>query len=342
MNILITGGCGFVGTNLAIFLKKKNFDVFSLDNLSRKGSSYNLSLLKKNQIKNFKIDIYDYKKIEKISKFNLIIDCCAEAAVEISRKNLDKVFNTNLIGTFNILKKAKRDNSKIIFLSSSRVNSIHKINSITNYNFNLKKKIKSKKKIDEKFNTNSPKSIYGFTKHASEMLIQEFAYAFGLNYIINRFGVISGPLQFGKEDQGFVSLWVWHHVNKKKLKYIGFGGNGHQVRDVLHVDDLCEIILKQIKNFRKIKNKLFTVGGSNSSNTSLKNLTNLCEKITGNKISFSKKSKTSIYDISYFVSNNNLVSKTYNWKPKKNMNNIVHDIYKWIIKDYKKIKIYLG
>ena len=341
MNILITGGCGFVGTNLAIFLKKKNFNVFSLDNLSRRGSLYNLDILKKNHIKNFKIDIYDYKKIKRLSKFNLIIDCCAEAAVEISRKNLDKVFNTNLIGTFNILKKARKDKSKIIFLSSSRVNSIEEINKITNYNFNLKKKITSKRKINEKFSTDSPKSIYGFTKHASEMLIQEFAYAFRLDYIIDRCGVISGPLQFGKEDQGFVSLWVWHHVNKKKLKYIGFGGNGYQVRDVLHVDDFCELILKQIKNFKKIKNKLFTVGGSTRSNTSLKDLTKVCEKKTGNKIRFSKKSKTSIYDISYFISNNKQVSKVYNWRPKKNINNIVHDIYEWIKKDYNKLKIYL-
>ena len=73
---------------------------------------------------------HDYKKIKRLSKFNLIIDCCAEAAVEISRKNLDKVFNTNLIGTFNILKKARKDKSKIIFLSSSRVNSIEEINKI--------------------------------------------------------------------------------------------------------------------------------------------------------------------------------------------------------------------
>lgn len=341
MNILITGGCGFVGTNLAIFLKKERFNVFSLDNLSRAGSSYNLKLLKINKIKNYKIDIFNYDKIKKLGKFDLIIDCCAEAAVEISRKNLDKVFNTNLIGTFNILKKAKKDDSKIIFLSSSRVNSIKEINKITNNNFNLNKQIKSKKKINEKFSTSSPKSIYGFTKHASEMLIEEFAYAFKLKYIINRFGVISGPLQFGKEDQGFVSLWVWHHVNKKKLKYIGFGGKGHQVRDVLHIDDFCELIFKQIKNFKKIKNKLFTVGGSNQSNTSLKNLTKICQITTGNKISFSKISKTSIYDISYFISDNNLVSKTYKWKPKKNIKNIVQDIYKWIKADYKEIKTYL-
>ena len=109
----------------------------------------------------------------------------------------------------------------------------------------------------------------------------------------------------------------------------------------MHVDDFCELILKQIKNFKKIKNKLFTVGGSTRSNTSLKDLTKVCEKKTGNKIHFSKKSKTSIYDISYFISNNKQVSKVYNWRPNKNINNIVHDIYEWIKKDYNKLKIYL-
>ena len=121
MKILITGGCGFVGANLSIYLKKKKFKVSSLDNIVRLGSQYNLKLLKKNKIKNYKIDISNYKKIEKIPKFDLIIDCCAEAAVEVSKKNIDEVINTNLLGTINILKKCKNDNSKIIFISSSRV-----------------------------------------------------------------------------------------------------------------------------------------------------------------------------------------------------------------------------
>mgnify|MGYP001376645189 FL=1 len=81
MKILITGGCGFVGSNLCIFLKKKKYKITSLDNLSRKGSKYNLELLKKKKIKNLKIDIQNYKKISKLPKYDLIIDCCAEAAV---------------------------------------------------------------------------------------------------------------------------------------------------------------------------------------------------------------------------------------------------------------------
>lgn len=338
--ILVTGGCGFIGSNLCLHLKKRNFQVYSLDNLSRRGSKYNLSLLKKSKIKNYNINISHFKKIESLPKFDLIIDCCAEAAVEISRKDIDRVINTNLIGTFNILKKIKKDNSRIIFLSTSRVNTITAINEITK-NHKFSKKIKITKMIDEKFSTESPKSIYGLTKHTSEMLIEEFSFAFNIKYIINRLGVVSGPLQFGKVDQGFVSLWLWNHIIKKKLKYIGYGGYGNQVRDLLHVYDLCEIIEIQIKKIDSIYNRLFTIGGSKNNTTSLKNLTILCKKITKNAIKFDKVKKTSIYDIPYFVTSNKLVSKTYNWKPKRNLLEIIHDTYSWLSSAKKIIKKYM-
>ena len=340
MKILITGGCGFVGANICIKLREKKYKIFSLDNLSRKGSKFNLNILKNLSIKNFKVDISDYKKILKLPKFDLIIDCCAEASVEVSRNDLDRVINTNFIGTFNILKKAKKDNSKIIFISSSRVNSINTIFKILNKK-KLNKVVNINKKINENFETSKPKSIYGLTKLASEMLIEEFSYAFNLKYIINRCGVISGPLQFGKQDQGFVSLWIWSHIIKKNLKYIGYGGNGHQIRDVLHIADLTDLIEMQIKKLDKINNKLFCVGGSDHSYTSLKKLTKICENITRNKIKFTKNSKTSIYDIPYFITNNSKVSKVYKWKPKRNILDVVRDTYKWLIFNQKQLKKYL-
>ena len=217
--ILVTGGCGFIGTNLCIYLTKKHYLVYSLDNLSRKGSKYNLRLLKNLKIKNYNIDISNFKKISLLPKFDLIIDCCAEAAIEKSKTNLDKVISTNLTGTINILKKAKKDKSKGIFLSSSRVYPIKLIHKKLG-NINLNKKIKIVHTINEKDDMRGVKSLYGFTKLASEMLIEEFSYAFKLKYIINRCGVISGPLQFGYQDQGFVSLWVWNHMMKKDLKYV--------------------------------------------------------------------------------------------------------------------------
>ncbi len=339
MNILVTGGCGFVGTNVCLYLINKKYKVSSLDNLSRKGSRYNLSLLKKKKIKNYKIEISNFKKYKSLPKFDLIIDCCAEAAVEVSKKNTDKVFNTNLVGTYNILKKAKKDKSKIIFLSSSRVYPLNMLNNLIK-NKNIKKKILIKNKINENSSTIGPKSIYGFTKLSSEMLIEEFSYQYDIKYIINRCGVISGPLQFGKQDQGFVSLWVWKHLNNLKLNYIGYGGYGHQLRDVLHINDLCELIYLQINKIFKVNNLTFTVGGSNYSKTSLKELTKICEKITGNKIKIGKISRTSNYDIPYFVTDNSKVSKIYGWKVKKNIRKIVEDIYGWLSKNKNNIKKY--
>ena len=339
MKILITGGCGFVGSNLALFLKKKGFTVHTLDNLTRKGSTYNSNLLKKQKIKNYKINISNIKKIKSLPKYDLILDCCAEAAVEVSKDDFDKVINTNLIGTINILKKSKNDKSKIIFISSSRIYPLEEMNKVIK-NKNLKSKIKISKMFSEKDKIIGPKTIYGLTKLCSEMLIEEFSYEYKLKYLINRCGVISGPLQFGKQDQGFVSLWIWRHLNKKKLSYIGYGGYGNQIRDVLHIDDLSELILLQIKNINKINNKLFTVGGSKTSYTSLSQLTKLCQKITGNKIKMGKVSKTSSYDIPYYLSDNTHVSNTYRWKPKRNINQVVMDTFLWLKKNKPIIKKY--
>ena len=339
MKILITGGCGFVGTNIAIFLSNKKYKISTLDNLSRKGSRYNLNLLKKYNIKNYNLNVVNYNKLKKLPKYNLIIDCCAEAAVEVSKKKIDSVVNTNLIGTINILKKAKKDNSKIIFLSSSRVYPIEKMNKIVNKKI-IKKNIKINKMMNENDSIIGPKSIYGLTKLSSEMFIEEFAYAFGIKYLINRCGVISGPLQFGKQDQGFVSLWIWKHISKKNLTYIGYGGLGNQIRDVLHINDLCRLIDIQIIKFNKIYNRLFTVGGSKKSYTSLRKLTKICENVTKKKVKFIRVSKTSIYDIPYFVTDNKSVSRTYRWKPKKSINDIVNDTFIWLSNNKNNLKKY--
>ena len=322
MKILITGGCGFVGSNLAIFLKKKikKSTIVSLDNLSRSGSVLNCARLKKNNIKNYKIDITNEKAIEKLPKFNLVIDCCAEAAVEISKFEIDRVFNTNLVGTFNILKKCSKDNSQLIYLSSSRVFSIEKLNSLKN----------RKKTINEKFDTNQSKSIYGFTKYSSEHLIREFQYLYKIKYIINRLGVISGPWQFGKQDQGFVSLWIWKHFIKGKLKYIGYGGKGIQIRDIIHIDDVCELIALQIKKINKINNILLNVGGGKKNSLSLSQLTKLCQKITSNKIKIYSQKLTSNYDIPYYITDNSKLKRIYKWKPKKDIIKIINDIYIWM------------
>jgi len=328
---LITGGCGFIGSNIAIFLKKKikKSVIHSLDNLSRNSSKINLRRLKKKKITNFNVDISDIKKINSLIKYDIIIDCCAEASVEASKTDANRVFFTNLVGTFNILEKAKKDKSKIIFLSTSRVYSINKICAQAK---NINKK-KYNFKIDENFSKESPISLYGFTKLSSERLIQEYFYSNNLKYIINRFGVVSGPWQFGKQDQGFISLWLWRHLNKKKLSYVGFDGLGNQVRDVIHVYDVCELILEQINKIDKINNKIFNVGGGIKNSITLKQLTSKVQKITKNNIKIGRKLKTSIYDIPYYVTNNKKIYYYYNWRVKKNIDDILNDTFQILSKN---------
>lgn len=320
MKILIAGGCGFVGSNLCIHLKKRGFNISSADNLQRNGSKYNLKRLKTFGIKNKKIDLSNNFQIKKLSKFDIIIDCCAEPSVEASKKNFELVFASNLISTKNLLSKCAKEKSKFIFISSSRVFSIEKLNKLGK---------KAKKKIDINFSTVSPKSIYGFTKLASEDLIKEFSYLFNLDFLINRFGVIAGPWQFGKVDQGFVSLFVWRFLNNKKIKFIGYNGSGLQQRDIIHIYDFCKLIEDQIKNFKKIKNKSFTVGGGEKNTASLKKIFSICSVVTKKKPKIQKIKKTSIYDIPYFKTCNKEVMKYYNWKVTKNLYDIINDIYIW-------------
>ena len=336
MKIIVTGGCGFVGSNICEFLKNLSFEVRSVDNLSKIYSRLNLKRLNNLNIKNYNIDVSDKDKFIKLNyKSDIIIDCCADPAVESSRKDILKNINNNLITTYNVLEKAKKDNSKLIFLSTSRIYPIKD----SHQKFNLFFKKKKKNLFNEDSNIIGPKTIYGFSKLASEMLIKEYNYAFNINYLINRCGLITGPWQFGKVEQGLVSLWLWKHLNKdNNLFYKGYNGSGNQIRDILFINDLCELIYLQIKKFKKIKNQTFCVGGGIHNSVHLKQLTKICEEITKNKLKIKHDLDTSIYDIPFYITSLDKVKKYYNWYPKTNLINGLYIILKWMKNNYTSIK----
>ena len=331
MKIVVLGGSGFIGSNIAIYLKKnlKNTIIISIDNFSGKGSRINNKRLKKFNIKNFKKDISTKDSLDDLKKVDLFIDCSADPAVENSKKNLTKVIKNNFNNILNILNSCLKNKASIIFLSTSRVYSIKELNKLVDRK-QYKNKFNIKKTIDENFNTLGIKSIYGLSKIFSENLIKEYEYLFKIKYIINRCGTISGPWQFGKQEQGLFSYWMRNHVFGSPIKYIGYGGYGNQVRDVLHIDDLCELILIQIKELNKINNVTVNVGGGKNSKISLRDLTKLCEKITKNTCKVSTITKTSNYDIPFYVSNINKVKKLYKWSPTKSVKQVMTDLFSWI------------
>ena len=337
MNIIITGGCGFVGSSLCLYLKKnlKKLKILSIDNLSKNYSKFNQKILSKNKVLNKNIDLGKLNSLRNLKfKADIIIDCSAEPAVEISRKKTNKVIKSNFLSTFNILEKAQRDNSKIIFISSSRVYPIKS----SYQKFKIFKKNKKLPTFNENSSLNGQKTIYGFTKFASENLIEEYNYSKNLDYIINRCGLISGPGQYGKVEQGLISLWIWNHMNKIELTYKGYKGTGEQVRDVLFIEDFCKLILSQIQNFNRYKNNLFCIGGGSKNTINLKRLTDFCERITGNKLRIYKKLETSIYDIPYYVTSLNKIKRYSNWTPKVRLEKGLNEIYNWMKINKSKIR----
>lgn len=340
-NILITGGAGFVGSNLCLKLRENypEANVVALDNLKRRGSELNIPRLIEGGIKFVHGDIRNKEDLESLQQVDLVLECSAEPSVMAGvSSSPEYLVNTNLVGTINCLELSRKNKADFIFLSTSRVYPIEEINQLkfkeadSRFVLNNKQTVvgSSGKGIDENFPLGKSRSLYGATKLASELLIQEYVHNYGIKAVINRCGVITGPWQMGKIDQGVFVLWVAHHIFKKPLSYIGYGGTGKQVRDFVHIDDLFELINLQIQDLYKFNNEVYNVGGGIKNSVSLLELTKCCEKITGNKIKISSVAENRPNDIRVYISNCEKIRTITNWKPRRNLEYTISDIVTWI------------
>jgi len=340
-NILITGGAGFVGSNLALKLKEKYplAEIFCMDNLKRRGSELNIPRLKAAGVNFVHGDIRNKEDFEEIESADLILECSAEPSVLAGiNSSPSYLINTNLVGTVNCLEFARQHKADFVFLSTSRVYPIDPINNLEyieeEKRFNLTDKQiiagASKNGIAENFPLDGARSLYGTTKLCSEFLLQEYIYNYGLKGIINRCGVIAGPWQMGKVDQGVFVLWVARHIFNGKLSYIGYGGEGKQVRDFIHIDDLFDILDIQLNDIEKFSGNIWHIGGGIENSVSLKELTEICEKVTGNKIEIASVRENRPADLKLFVTDCEKIKKLTGWKPKKNAEETIRDIADWI------------
>jgi len=336
-NILITGGAGFVGSNLALKLKAKyrGAEIFCMDNLKRRSSELNIPRLKAAGVNFVHGDIRNKEDFEEIGKNDLILECSAEPSVLAGiTSSPSYLINTNLVGTINCLEFARQNRAAFVFLSTSRVYPIDPINNLVyveeEKRFNLADKQAtigaSKEGIAENFPLEGARSLYGTSKLCSELLLQEYIYNYGIKGIINRCGVITGPWQMGKVDQGVFVLWVARHIFSGKLSYIGYGGEGKQVRDFIHIDDLFDILDIQLNDIEKFNGNIWNIGGGLESSVSLKELTEICEKVTGNKIEIDSVKDNRPADLKMFITDSTKIKKLTGWKPKKNAEETIKDI----------------
>jgi CDP-paratose 2-epimerase len=339
-HILITGGAGFVGSNLAIKLKTDypTVAITVVDNLKRRGSELSLKRLKSAGIEFVHGDIRNLEDLV-FDKVDLLIECSAEPSVMAGIDSPPTyLMNTNLVGTLNCLEVARQHKAACLFLSTSRVYPISYINNLkfkeTDSRFDILDDQDlsgaSSRGIAEDFPLDKPRSLYGTTKLASELVVAEYVDTYGMKAIINRCGVITGPWQMGKIDQGVFVLWVAKHYFKQPLSYIGYGGAGKQVRDFIHIDDLYLSVKTQLENFSEYSGGTWNIGGGLPNSVSLQELTALCQEITGNTVNIASVKENRPADLRFFITDSTKFLNKSGLKWSKNARDTVQDIYSWI------------
>jgi len=350
MKILITGVAGFVGYQMASYFKEHytSATVLGIDNLSRRGSEYNVPLLKHLGCTFFHGDIRNKEDVDELPKVDWIIDCAANPSVLAGLQGGSfSLINNNLIGTIYLLEKCKRDNSGFIMLSTSRVYSINDLNSIplseAEDSFVIKPSAAyqqgfSELGVAEAFSTKAPISLYGSTKLASEVLALEYHHTFGFPVWIDRCGVIAGPGQFGKIDQGIFSFWIYQYLLDRPLSYIGFGGKGKQARDFFHPRDLFNMIKMQINEPEKKVSRLMNLGGGVDNTYSLAQLNAFCQRTIASDKFVDSNPENRSFDIPLYVTDFSLAQREWGWKPEINAESILQEIVEYARRNIDLIK----
>ena len=334
MRILVSGVCGFVGSELALGLRRAGHEVCGFDNFSRAGSELNRPRIESAGVEFWRGDVREEKDLVRAHGIDWVIDAAANPSVlaGIDGKTGSKeLLEHNLWGTVNLLEVCKRERAGMILLSTSRVYSIPALCALPVAEkggaFVLEKNcgLAGPLGVTEDFSTAPPVSLYGVSKLASEQIALEYGEAFGFPVWVDRCGVMAGAGQFGKPDQGIFSYWIHRWARRAPLKYIGFGGSGHQVRDCLHPEDLLALLLKQMSAGERAGERIFNVSGGADSAMSLRQLSDWCASEFGPHEVASDLSPRP-FDLPWVVLDATRAENAWNWKPRRTVREICREI----------------
>jgi CDP-paratose 2-epimerase len=339
--VLITGGAGFIGASLALELAAwhPDWEIVALDNLHRRGSELNLPRLREHGVRFVHGDVREPTDLRATGPFDALVECSAEPSV-MAGVGGDTGFlvRTNLLGAYHCLEEAARHGAQVVFLSTSRVYPVAALNALsyeeTESRFALHDEQPlpgaSAHGIAERFPLEGARTLYGASKLSAELLVTEYAESFGLPTVVNRCGVVAGPWQMGKVDQGVFTHWILAFHFKRPLSYIGFGGEGKQVRDLLHVADLAELVDDQLLRPEHWSGAVVNVGGGVDVSLSLRETSALCEEITGSTVQVTTDPETRAGDIRIYLSDTRALRRWTNWRPRNGPREILTDIFNWV------------
>ncbi len=340
MKILISGVCGFVGSTLARALLQsgRGHQIYGFDNFIRPGSETNRAELKALGVKLFHGDLRAASDLETLPACDWVIDAAANPSVLAGvdgKTSSRQLIEHNLGGTVNLLEYCKQHRAGFILLSTSRVYSIAPLAALAVDAVNGAFRVASGTPlpagvsvagVDETFATLAPISLYGSTKLASEALALEYGETFQLPVFINRCGVLAGAGQFGRPDQGIFTYWLNSHLHRRPLKYIGFGGHGHQVRDCLHPRDLVPLLEKQFAAPpMPATDRVANFSGGLASARSLRQLTDWCDARFGPHPVTADPAPRA-FDIPWIILDHAKATRLWHWRPAISTDAILDEI----------------
>ncbi len=337
--VLITGGCGFIGSHLALAFRRQGDRVVAFDNLSRRGSEILRDRGRQAGVEFVHGDIRHPGDLAQVrGPVDLLIECSAEPSVLVGTRGDDAEFmvQNNLVGALHCFEFARRQNAPVLFLSTSRVYPYDTLNAQA-YREEATRFVPAASGlgfgpdgVGPDYPLDGTRSLYGATKLAAEIMLQEYSRQYGLPAVIDRCGVVAGPWQLGKQDQGVFTYWLVSHLLNRPLAYFGFGGQGKQVRDLLHIADLVELVLVQSRQIATCRGEIYPAGGGPGSSLSLLETTRLCQQLTGLQPPVGAQPDNRPADVIWFVTNNRSTTERFGWRPTRNAETILRDIRDWL------------
>ncbi len=336
MKLLITGGCGFLGSNLSAHAIKIGINVTVLDNLYRDGSSSNLEWLK--SIGRFQFihgDIRNKNDVDRlIQSFcpDAVFHLAGQVAMTTSIANPQFDFEVNALGTINLLEALRlyAPNSSVIYSSTNKVygelDQFAYQESATRY-----KCIDRPNGFDETtaLNFSSP---YGCSKGAADQYMMDYARNFGLSTVVFRHSSMYGGRQFATYDQGWIGWFCQQAVAAKSgslIKPFTISGTGKQVRDVLHADDMVSLYFATLENIKSARGNAFNIGGGIAHSLSLIELFGLLEEYCNVKLVYTKLDPRE-NDQLFFVADLTKIKKLVGWEPRTEVRSGIESMLEWV------------
>jgi CDP-paratose 2-epimerase len=335
MKILVTGGAGFIGSNYVQRLLERGEQVTIYDNLSRPGAALNLKWLSQGHSYGaFELIVGDVRDVALLTatarSADVIVHLAGQVAVTTSVTHPREDFECNALGTFNVLEAARLSgrNPNILYASTNKVyggmEEVRVLEKDTRYEY-ADYPLGMPESINLDFH-----SPYGCSKGAGDQYVRDYYRIYSLPTVVFRQSCIYGPRQFGIEDQGWLAWFIIAAITQRPITIYG---NGKQVRDVLHVDDLLDIYDLAVAKIETTAGQVYNIGGGAQNTISVwKEFSPKLERLLGRQIPVSW-SDWRPGDQPVYISDIRKAEKQLGWKPKINVDEGLQRLYQWVFEN---------